>query len=112
MGAGYELHNILPSMATIKVHDNDAPTQGISVVAEKNTITEGEYARFQITRPGDSANTFGVRINVSEGSNFIFGTPIEEVVLNANQRTAIVEVETVDNTIDEENGLITLRILD
>ena len=112
MGAGYELHNILPSMAIVKVHDNDSPAQGISVVAEKNTITEGEYARFQITRPGDSANTIGVRINVSEVSNFIFGTPIEEVVLNANQRTAIVEVETVDNTIDEENGLITLRILD
>ena len=42
MGAGYELHNILPSMAIIKVQDNDAPTRGISVVAEKNTITEGE----------------------------------------------------------------------
>ena len=112
IGAGYELHNILPSMAVIKVHDNDAPSQGISVIAEKNTITEGEYARFQITRPGDSANTIGVRISVSEGSNFIFGTPIEEVVLNANQRTIIVEVETVDNTIDEENGLITLRIQD
>ena len=112
MGAGYELHNILPSVATIKVHDNDVPSQGISVVAEKNIVTEGEYARFQITRPGDSTNTIGVRINVSEVSNFIFGTPVEEVVLNANQRTTIIEVETVDNTIDEENGLITLRILD
>ena len=112
MGAGYELHNILPSMATIKIHDNDAPIQGISVVAEKNTITEGEYARYQITRLGDSANTIGVRMNVSESSNFIFGTPVEEVVLNVNQRTAILEIETVDNTIDEENGLITLRILD
>ena len=111
-GTGYEFHNILPSSATVQVLDNDAPTLGVSVVSVKSEIIEGEYARFQITRPSVSDDSIEVRISISEDSNFIYGTLAEEVVIKENQRATIFEVETINNTIDEENGLITLRILD
>ena len=111
-GTDYELHNILPNTATIKVLDNDVPTQGISVVAFKPIITEGEYARFQITTSSVISNQIAIRISISDDTNIIFGTPDEEIILSANQRAAIFEVETVNNAVDQDNGLIILRILD
>ena len=107
-GIGYTVGT--PSTAMVTVNDNDAPVASITAVGP-TTITEGTTARFTVTL-GSAAPADGlpISVRVTQSGSYIVGAAPETVVITAGATTVTLAVPTVDDSLDEPDGSITVRI--
>ena len=99
-----------PGSAQVLVEDDDVDLPEITISANPTTVTEGTAAAFTLTRTGANAQPLTVDLNVSESEDIFSGVPPATVTFTANQPTAILSIATTDDTIDEPDGVITVRI--
>ena len=98
------------STALVTVSDNDVLLARISA-AGPTTITEGEVATFRVTL-GRAAPVGGLTISVAvtESGSYIAGSAPTTVVIAEGATTGTLTVPTADDTTDEPDGSITVRI--
>ena len=96
--------------ATGVITDNDLPV--VSVAADPAAVAEGETATFTLTRVGDLTVPLTVPIDITERGAFLAdGTPTAATfAVGASHATLLVA--TVDDDVDEVNGLVTATIAD
>ena len=106
-GAGYTVGTMSTAMVT--VNDNDILLASIS--ADPTPITEGTAATFTVVLDR-AAPTGGLRINssVSQSGEYVFGGLPLTVDIAAGATTGTLTVSTEDDTTDEPDGSITVRI--
>jgi len=103
---------------TITITDNDAaPPVGLPVVSvavtSATSVVEGADASFTLTRTGgDMTASLQVNVSASDGTgDFISGTPPAMVTFVAGSATYTYTVSTVDDTVDEADGSVTVTVL-
>ena len=90
--------------------DNDLPV--VSVAADPTAVEEGETVTFTLTRVGNLTGPLTVPVNVTEHGAFLAtGTPTEATFAVGVSNTTL-QVATVDDEVDEVNGLVTATIAD
>ena len=92
------------SSATVTVTDNDLPS--VSIVAVADQVTEGDEARFNVIRVGDLAVALDVPVEVGQTGDVLSGVPPTSVSFPAGADTAVLVVETQDDELDEEDGMV------
>ena len=110
-GAGYTVADAPGNQAEVTVLDNDDPVARISA-ADPTTITEGADASFTVTL-SSAAPADGLTINVAvteSGSYIEDGSASATVVIAEGATTGTLTVSTEDDSLDEPDGSITVRI--
>ncbi|MXX98867.1 MAG: cadherin-like beta sandwich domain-containing protein [Gammaproteobacteria bacterium] len=94
----------------VVIKDNDLAVS----IAAGEAVTEGATAAFTVTRSASQPTTLTVALNVSETGNFIApeNEGSVEISIAANQTTATFYVPTVDDTVIESRGQITVALAD
>ena len=105
-GTGYTVGS--SSSASVTVNDNDDPE--ITISAGTSPVTEGTSATFTITASSAPTSPLIVNVDVSEDGDVISGTPSSTVIINANNTTATLTVNTVNDQVDESNSVITAEV--
>ena len=96
--------------ATSVIVDNDLPM--VSVAADPTAVEEGETVTFTLMRVGDLTVPLTVPVKVTERGAFLAaGTPTEATIAVGVSNTTL-QVATVDDEVDEVNGLVTAMIAD
>ena len=96
--------------ATSVIVDNDLPV--VSVAADPTAVEEGETVTFTLTRVGDLTVPLTVLVKVTERGAFLAaGTPTE-ATFAVGVSNATLQVATVDDDVDEVNGLVTATLAD
>ena len=105
-GTGYTVGST--SSASVTVNDNDPPE--VTISAGTTPVTEGTSATFTITASSAPTSPLIVNVDVSEDGAVISGTPSSTVIINANNTTATLTVNTVNDEADESNSVITAEV--
>ena len=95
--------------AVVSVNDNDVPS-GISILALADSVVEGNSVEFQISASSAFPNYRTINLNVEQTGNFVQGSLPTEIVIDAFQTTAKLSILTLDDTIQELHGNITVSI--
>ena len=87
----------------------------VAISADRSTVTEGDEAAFTLTRvaaadAGPSMAALTVRLSVSETGTVIAGTAPVSVTIPDGATEVSFTVPTVDDTVNEDNSDITVRI--
>ena len=98
-----------PSAVMVTVEDNDLPRLRLDGPSQA-TYDEGETVRFGLTREGDLSSQLVVPVTVSGGGTMIEGTSPSSVTFGVGSDTAIVNIPTVDDDVDEENSDISVTV--
>ena len=100
-----------PSVAEVTVADNVVP---VVTVASDGDVTEGEDARFTLTRTGVTTAELAVEVTVSETEDMVAagdeGT--RTVTFDANSATATLTVPTRDDDADEPASAVSVTVVD
>ena len=119
-GFGYQAD--ADQVVTLRViNDNDTATATISPVRQRDTITEGEDAVFEIMLDNEVAVETSIKVNfVSEGEFFnepyatLFNAPHATSVtatISAGSNSTRVTVETDDDDLGEEDGYLVATLI-
>ncbi len=84
----------------------------VTVAAEAVTVTEGGDAVFVLTRTGAVTGELAVTFGVTGGDEVLRDRAPTGVVFRANAPTARVRLGTVDDSVDEFNARLRLRLED
>ena len=101
---------IADDKATGVIADNDLPM--VSVVADPTAVEEGEMVTFVLARMGDLTMPLTVPVSVTERGAFLADRAPTEATFVANATAIVLPVATVDDDVDEVNGLVTATIAD
>ena len=105
-GSGYTVG--APSSATVTVTDDDDPEVSITAGA---TVTEGGDATFTVTTSTAPATSLFVNVSVDDGvGDFISGPAPQMVTIPAGSTSATLMVPTVDDSMNEVDGMITVTL--
>ncbi|MCY4280164.1 MAG: hypothetical protein OXC59_05560, partial [Acidimicrobiaceae bacterium] len=100
--------------ATVALTDDDEPVVSVSVAAA--SVTEGAAAVFTVSADPAPAADLSVSLAVSEDSAGNHVAADDEgagtVVIRAGQTSASLSVGTVDDSVDEPNGLVSVVLAD
>ena len=106
-GIGYTVG--APSSATVTVTDDDEPE--VSITAGTSSVTEGGDATFTVTASKAPATSLIVNVSVDDGvGDFISGLAPQMVTIPANMTSTTLTVPTVDDSINEADGMITATV--
>ncbi len=105
-GTGYTVG--ASSSVSVTVNDNDIPE--VTISAGTTPVTEGTSATFMITASPAPATALTVNVDVSETANVISGTPSSTMTIDADETTATLTVNTVNDQRDEPNSVITAEL--
>ena len=105
---GYEVAKI-NSSATLSIIDNDF-LPGISIVAEKAVITEGEAIRFLIRAGEISSNDRTILLQNEIVGNFIATTIPATTFLSAGNQETVYSIPTINDTVPEIGGAVTITL--
>ena len=109
-----------PSSGVITVHNNFV---GILIEADQSEVDEGQAATFTLTRVGGTPYVRGlsqtVRVAATQNGEFISGstpqtvtfTGYPDVQLEEAQQSVTVRIPTLDDTVYEADGAVTLTVL-
>ena len=86
------------------------PQQEVTISASTTPVTEGTSATFTITANPAPTSPLTVNVDVSEDGDVISGTPSSIVIINANNTTAILTVNTDNDEADESNSVVTAEV--
>ena len=113
-GSGYIKGD--PGRATVTVVDPPVPI--ISIVADQNSVAEGEAATFTLTRTVDTSNPLTVNVDVSDPGAFRRGnhwerTPAARITVNfaAGSATAQLSLQTADDWRDIPDNDLTVSVI-
>ena len=102
--------------ATVTVLDPPVPI--ISIVADQNSVAEGEAATFTLTRTVDTSNPLTVNVDVSDPGAFRRGnhwerTPAARITVNfaAGSATAQLSLQTADDWRDIPDNDLTVSVI-
>ena len=98
------------SEATGVIADNDLPL--VVVTTNQTVVEEGETVTFTLTRIGDLSMPLTVPVSITERGAFLADGAPTEATFAANAATTTLQVATVDDEVDEENGAVTATIAD
>ena len=82
----------------------------VAITADVASVTEGAAARFTLTRDGDLTAAATVAVAVTEIGHVIAGAPPATVTFGAGATTAGLTVATVDDTVLDAAGAVTVRV--
>ena len=102
---------ITTAAGTGTITDDD--TLSISIVAVTPSVTEGTAATFMlttVTADPAPATALTVMVSVTDSGNFLAGPAPTMVTIAAGETTALLTVETDDDSIGEANGMITATV--
>ena len=103
--------NVSDHSASITVLDDDVPL--ISIIAEVDSIGEGEIARFAVSSEVEVVEAVSVDIVVNQTGDVIAGgSGIETVHFEVGSDSKVIQVRTSEDEIDEIEGQITATIID
>ena len=109
-GSGYTVGS--PSSASVTVNDDDLPV--VTIARDASSVTEGTSASFTVTRAGLTTAALTVSLTVADaaGSNFVAseGEGADAVTIAAGQASVAYRVATVDDNVDEPNGVVTVTL--
>ena len=98
--------------ATVTVEDDDEPgLPVVSITPGTSPVTEGTAATFTLSRTGATTDSLTVTVNASESGTMFDGTPPDEVTFAQGDVTATLTVDTEDDSLDEDDSVITARIM-
>ena len=85
----------------------------VSLNAESNIINEGQVARFiAVSNPGSDLSPIDVQFNINPVGNFFeFNESIQISKRLNSQDSVVLEYQTIDDSIAEEDGLIEVSII-
>ena len=96
---------------SITVLDDDVPL--VSIIAEADSINEGEIARFGVTTEVVVVEALSVSVVVNQTGDVITGgSGIETVHFKVGESSKVIEVQTNDDEVDEINGRILATIIE
>ena len=110
-----------PTSVTV-VNDNDPPLVSqpqqaapeVTISAGTTPVTEGTAATFTITASSAPSSALAVNVRVTETGDVISGTPVtlgaSTVTLGADETTATLTVNTVNDEADERNSVVTAEV--
>ena len=78
----------------------------------QTVVEEGETVTFTLTRIGDLSMPLTVPVSITERGAFLADGAPTEATFAANAVTTTLQVATVDDEVDEENGAVTATIAD
>ena len=96
--------------ATGVITDNDLPV--VSIAADPTAVEEGETVTFALKRVGDLTVPLTVPVRVTERGAFLADGAPTEAMFAVGATTTTLRVATVDDDVDEVNGLVTATITD
>ena len=105
------------SSASVTVRDNDLPPLGIPEISISagGAVTEGGDAIFTLRASRGSAAAISIGLNVSDDATSDFLVPSSEgrksIVLPARATSVRYTLPTEDDSIDEPDGRVTVRIV-
>ena len=105
-GTGYTVGS--SSSASVTVEDNDVPE--VTISAGTTPVTEGTAATFTLSVSPAPATALTVSVNVTEDGDVISGTAPSTVIINANNTTATLTVNTQNDEADEPNSVVTAEV--
>ena len=85
-------------------------TPQVTISAGTTPVTEGTSATFTITASSAPTTAITVSVSVTEDGDVISGTPSSTVIINANNTTATLTVNTVNDQTDEPNSVVTAEV--
>ena len=92
------------------IADNDLPVVGVA--ADPTAMEEGETVTFVLARIGDLTVPLTVPVSVTERGAFLADGAPTEATFATNEAIITLPVATVDDDVDEVNGLVTATIMD
>ena len=92
------------------IADNDLPVVGVA--ADSTAVEEGETVTFVLARIGDLTVPLTVPVSITERGAFLADGAPSEATFAANEAIVVLPVATVDDDMDEVNGLVTATIMD
>ena len=90
---------------------------GIDIESQQDSVTEGGNLNFTISRYGGSSSAnntaFRVKINVEQTGDYLAASELGErtVAMPASQSTVSLQLASLDDRLDEEDGTVTVTIL-
>ncbi len=109
MGAGYTVGT--SGSATVTVEDDDPATlPAVTITAVAAPVTEGQPARFTVSRTGSTTAALTVALSVSETGNTLSGEPPTSVTIPAGAASAALDVATEDDAVDEPDSVVTATV--
>ena len=95
----------------ITIADNDLT---VDIAADSATITEGNPASFTVTSNGPIPASLPISLNVAATGDFVVATEkgMQSLTIPANQTNATLGIPTVDDTMREADGTITVTLID
>ncbi len=94
---------------TFTITVSGAALPSISIAAG-TTVTEGTSATFTLTADPAPAGDLTVTVTVTDSGTFIAGAAPTTVTITGSETTAMLEVTTTDDSINEANGMITATV--
>ena len=103
-------YTIVENQATslVEVLDDDLPI--LSITTQPN-ITEGDEIEVVITSPSMVLEDLNVNLNITQIGNYIVEAVPNQITFPAQSDSTTLLVETVDNLIDEADGIVYLSLL-
>ena len=93
---------ITTGTATGVIADNDLPV--VIVTTNQTAVEEGETVAFTLTRIGDLSVPLAVRVSITERGEFLADGVPTRAAFAINEVETTLQVATVDDEVDEENG--------
>ena len=94
------------------VMNNTPVAPSITIAAGTSPVTEGTAATFTLTADPAPAGDLTVTVTVTDSGNFIAGAAPTTVTITGSETTAMLEVSTMADAINEANGMITATVED
>ncbi len=110
-GTGYTVGT--SSSTSVTVNDDDTSVLGtpeVTISAGTSPVTEGTSATFTITASSAPTTAITVSVSVTEDGDVISGTAPSTVTIDANETTATLTVNTVNDQSDESNSVVTAEV--
>ncbi|MDE0386125.1 MAG: choice-of-anchor D domain-containing protein [Defluviicoccus sp.] len=82
----------------------------VTVAAVADTVAEGEEAVFTLTRTRSTAAALTVGVTVSQEGDVLTATVPDSVIFAENESTATLRVATVNDGVDEADGVVTVTV--
>lgn len=99
-------------VASATIKSDDLPAVTVSK-RDESARTEGDNIVFQLDRTGPMLwPEVPVRVQVDQTGNFLQGNETTTVTIPANQVSTTHSVRTVNDSVDEDHGSVTLTLLD
>jgi len=99
-----------PAVAQLVTAPTTEEDVAVSIHAVEPSVIEGEPAQFQLTAVPAPRTDLVVAIAVADPNEVLMDTAPTEVTIPANQSTALIELETDDDEVDELDATVTITL--